>query len=148
MKKTLTALAVLALAVTLLAAVRTCSYPTLFNGSIAYNLTDTTLACTTATTNWSSTPLMALGWNSYGDSGAIYVVTQQWADGSGHFVKDVDTIQTCTLAVSESTRATARRYTVQISRELSVYGRWTYILGGDSTPCWIDSVRTTYDEVK
>jgi len=93
--------------------------------------------------NWSDEPLLTLGWQAYGDSGAIYYVCMQWADGWMHFSKEEDTVRVCTLAVTESARTTAGRYVKQVSRPLSVYGRFLFRCGADTA--YIDSIGWTRD---
>jgi len=149
MKKRLTGLlALAALCVAVLAEVVTDPPERFTTGSIKYTMADSMPACTTYAFSWGKAPLMSLSWNAYGDSGGAYCIGIQWADHSGHFDARIDTVMTCTLAVSDSVRTTAVRYTEQIRRPVSQYGRVIAMVDVANDSAWyvnVDSVRTVQD---
>jgi hypothetical protein len=90
--------------------------------------------------SWGDAPYMSFSWNAYGDASATYYVGFRWADGWGHFVKDLDTLAQYTVAAAESTRATARRYTVGFQRPVSAFGAFVFFSPSDTL--YIDSTAT------
>ncbi|GAF71783.1 unnamed protein product, partial [marine sediment metagenome] len=100
---------------------------------------------------WADAPLASLGWNDYGDSGAIYRVAIKWGDIRTHLDWRQDTIATCTLGlgVANPTRATARRWVEQFARSLTEFGQAVFLADtlANSTAwvIYIDSVKLGSD---
>lgn len=131
------------------ATVKTRPQASFTNGAPRHILYRADPTCQTDPFAWGNAPMGSLSWNAYGDSGVVYRVGIKWADGTMHFDKRVDTIMTCTLAVSDSVRYLARRYTEDLSRPVSEYGLAFFMwdtLNDTSATMYVDSVNFVADE--
>ena len=150
MKRLTGLLALVLLCAIALAEVKTNPAEPFTNGSLYYVMADSVPACTTYAFSWGKAPLLSLSWNAYGDDGAAYCIGIQWADHSKHFDMRIDTVMTCTLSAADTTRATAVRFTEQIARPTSQYGRVIAMVDvATNDAAWfvnVDSVRTVQDQ--
>ena len=115
-------------------------------------LSSTAIQATTMPFTWGDAPYVSLSWNAYGDSGFMYFVGIQWADGSSHFDARVETVMACTsgtLVTADTLRTTARRYTEELSRDVSEFGRALFLrdtLTGVLLTIYVDSVALVVDQ--
>ena len=155
MKRLTGLLALVLLCAIALAEVKTNPAEPFTNGSLYYVMADSVPACTTYAFSWGKAPLLSLSWNAYGDDGAAYCIGIQWADHSKHFDRRIDVSYTLedpriTLSAADTTRATAVRFTEQIARPTSQYGRVIAMVDvATNDAAWfvnVDSVRTVQDQ--
>jgi len=152
MRKRLVGLLILAVACTLVFAAVTTKPQSFTDVSDRRILSRTATQAMTVPFTWVSAPYASLSWNAYGDSGFVYFVGLQWADGSGHFDARIDTVMACTtgtLVTADTVRTTARRYTEELSRVVSEFGRALFLrdtLTDTLLTIYIDSVALVVDQ--
>lgn len=155
MRKTLGLICLLALTVTVLAAVATAPRLKLHKGALTNRYTIPLVggfsACTTQFIDWSTQPTQALGFGLYANSAAdtwTIVVTYKWTawpNGSGPFDWRTDTVVSATISgVTDTLRTLQRHWAAEYDCKTSQGGFFIFTQGdtlvGIADTMWVDSV--------